>query len=79
MIQMIFVLEYMKYKIDKPKAKSQSKAQAQNPKKRKGKLASGLSLNLMGYHHPTTPTHPITFRQSEWEYMVQIEAPSTPE
>ena len=30
----------------------------------------------MGHHKPT---HPITFRGSGWEYMVQIESPSTPE
>ena len=34
----------------------------------------------MGHHHIAACTlHPITFRGSGWEYMVQIEAPSTPE
>ena len=27
--------------------------------------------------HP--PPHPITFRSPVWDYMVQVEAPSTPE
>ena len=39
-------------------------------------LASGLSVKS---HGPLTPPyHPITFRWSGWEYMVQIEAQSTP-
>ena len=28
--------------------------------------------------HPP-PHHPITFRRPVWEYIVQVEAPSTPE
>ena len=29
------------------------------------------------YQSPVPVPHPITFRGSRWEYMVQIEAPST--
>ena len=32
---------------------------------------------LWATHHPTT--HPITLRRSGWKFMVQREAPSTPE
>ena len=39
-------------------------------------MASGLSLK--SYGPPPHHYHPITFRGSEWEYMVQIEASSTP-
>ena len=57
--------------IDKPEAKVQSKSQIPG---------LGLSLNLKPpHHHPTPPHHPKTFWRSGWEYMVQIEAPSTPE
>ena len=43
--------------------------------KGKGNLASGLSLKCYG---PPTPP-PYNFKGSGWEYMVQIEAPSTSE
>ena len=54
--------------IDEPKAKVQSKSQI-----------PGLGLSLKSYGPPPHPTPPITFRRSGCDYMVQIEAPRTPE
>ena len=45
-----------------------------NTKKENWNLASGLSLKSYG-----PPPHSVTFRGSGWEYMVQVEAPSTTE
>jgi len=75
---MCWILKYPNYRshsglpdfIGKPEAKVQSKSQI-----------PGLGLSLKSYTTPTHhhPPHPITFWRSGWEYMVQIEAPRTPE
>ena len=58
--------------IDKPKAKAKSKSKAQ--KRERGIWPQGCHTPT----HPTTP-HPKNFRGTKVEYMVQIEAASTPE
>ena len=60
--------------IDKPEAKSQSKAQS--PKKGQRNLASGLVTKILW---ATTHHSPITFRGPECAYMVQIVVQSSPE
>ena len=46
----------LKSRIDKPKAKSQSKAQSsKGPKKGKRNLASGLATKILKATHPPTP------------------------
>ena len=58
---------YKLYKLISPSPSPKSQPQIQRVK---GNSDSGLSLKSYGPH-----THPITFRGSELEYMVQMEAP----
>ena len=63
--------------IDKPASKSQSKVQAPNTESLEGKrnLDSGSGLSLkssLPLTHQPHPPNPITFRESEWEYNIDI-------
>ena len=66
--------------IVKPRPKSQTpKAQPQPSQIQSKSQIPGLGLTLKSYATPPPHHHPITFRSSVWDYMVQVEAPSTPE
>ena len=71
---------YVAFAIVKPLPKTQTPKPSPNPVKPSQISSKGTGADTKILWATTTPPpHPITFRSPVWDYMVQVEAPSTPE